>query len=119
MQAAVDLPRDDEAPASGVRLRPPAPLAIVPPPATHDVLVDVTEEVFFEVLGLTVALSPLQGPWLRLGLGQLGQSLLTLTTWRRRGEKPSKLLRERWPELVPGYSAMDCLARLMVDAIAR
>jgi hypothetical protein len=77
------------------------------------VLADVAEEVFFEVWSLVGALSPLQGPWLRLGLPQLGAALLTTTAWH----DPSQGLRERWPELVPGAASMDRLAGLMVDTL--
>lgn len=103
-----------------MRPRTPASLALVPaaPVPRRDVLVEVAEEVFFEVFGLVSALSPLQGPWLQLGPGQVGSALETVLTWRRRpGESPAKVLRARWPELVPGHRALGCLARLMVDRI--
>jgi hypothetical protein len=117
VDAAFDLPRDDDTPPpSGVRRRVVALHAgtPLPPYENPDVLVEVAEEVFFEVWGVVRALSPLQGAWLNLGLGQLGAAALTTALWRG---SPRRLLRERWPELVPGYAAMDKLADVMVDTL--
>ncbi len=125
MNAVADLPRDDDSPPpSGVRLRlaveapeapasfePTAPVSDVERHALAEALALVGEEVVLETWALVRALSPLQGAWLKLGLGQLGAAVFTAGAWHR-GE-----LRERWPELVPGYAAMDCLAGVMVDAI--
>lgn len=119
MDAAFDLPRDDDTPPpSGVRPRVAAiheaalaPVAAEPSP---DVLVEVGEEVFFEVWSVVRALSPLQGAWLKIGLGPLAAAALTTGLWK--GQR-KRLLRERWPELVPGYAAMDRLAEIMVDTL--
>ncbi len=80
-------------------------------------LAEVFEEVFFEVWRVLRALSPLQGAWLRLGLVPIVTALLEAWTWDVGQERPRAILRERWPSLVPGTSALDCLAHLMVDAI--
>ncbi len=138
MEVVADLLRDDDTPPpSGVRRsrwgsppnpqpsrHVPAALALALPPsprAEREVLTEVAGEVFFEVYGLVRALSPLQGAWLRLGLGQLGGAALTVVTWHAgkstRSLGPAKVLRRRWPELVPGHAAMTCLASLMVDAL--
>ncbi len=124
MEAVADLPRDDDTPPpSGVRPRVCAPDTGAPPPSprprgggsapeTPSVLPEVAEEVFFEVWDLVRALSPLQGSW--FGARPLGVAALTVALWR--GPR-RRLLRERWPELVPGYAAMDRLAEVMVDAL--
>jgi hypothetical protein len=89
-------------------------------PSDRDVLIEVGEEVFFEVWGVVRVLSPLQGAWLNLGPGQLVTAALTASHWRREpGERPAKLLRRRWRELVPGRAAMDRMAHLMVDLLCR
>jgi hypothetical protein len=128
VDAVADLQRDlDTPPPSGVRLcvvdfqdqaggAAPSPAAVVAP--DPDVLVEVAEEVFFEVWDVVRALSPLQSSWLKIGLGQLGAAALTMGLWRRGPHQgPARLLRERWPELVPGYAAMDRLAEVMVDTL--
>jgi hypothetical protein len=125
VEAIADVWRDDDAPPeSGVRPRPSVAIVLRPRRApasqalSRDVLAEVGEEVFFEVWGIVRALSPLQGAWLRLGLGQLGAALLTAADWPASPrERPLRVLRERWPELVPGYAAVDRLAGLMVDRI--
>lgn len=120
MDAAVPVFREDEAPPeSGVRPRVVSIVLARPRVAPdRDVLADVAEEVFLEVWGMVRTLSPLQGPWMTLGAGQLGAAALTMTTWRcDPGRRPARTLRERWPELVPGYMAMGCLVRWMVDRL--
>jgi hypothetical protein len=118
VDALAEVWRDDEAPPeSGVRRR--VSLVLVPRRAPErEVLAEVGEEVFFEVWGIIRALSPLQGAWLRLGPGQLGAALLTAGEWRcAPSERPLRVLRDRWPELVPGQAALGRLANLMVDRI--
>lgn len=138
MNAVAELPRDDDSPPpSGVRLRAfafpvPSPIPAAVGSATGalppepDVLAEVAEEVFLQTWEVVRVLSPLQGSWLKLGLGHLEHlgaavSAVGAGAWRgaRRGEPrlTAKVLHERWPELVPGYAAMDCLAGVMVDAI--
>jgi hypothetical protein len=125
-----DLLRDDDTPPpSGVRRHVPdatatAPLAVLPlpslpPRSDADVLREVGEQVFFEVYGVVRVLSPLQGAWFRIDLGQVGRAVLTAATWQgAKSRRPAKkLLRERWPELVPGHGAMSRLASLMVDIL--
>ena len=147
MDAAAELLRDDDSPPpSGVRRRVAGEVApeLTPAPApetsgaleTSDaletsgapevegerhrqVLAEVATEVFFDVYALVRTLTPLQGAWFRLGKGQVGGAALTVATWqgelRRRPAK--KVLRERWPELVPGCRALGCLVRVMVDTL--
>ncbi len=137
MDAVADILRDDDAPPpSGVRVRVPAapaparPSAPAPRPSDRDVLADVGEEVFFEVLDVVLALAPLQGRWLRLGLRELEAAVWMLVAVEMGGPRPPQppqarspkpslagVLRGRWPELVPGYASMDRLVGLMVDAI--
>ncbi len=137
MDAAKGLTRDDDTPPpSGVRPRvfdlhdPEARPQEVSPAAkgatgeafvSPDVLVEVGEEVFFEVWSLLRAFSPLQGAWLKLGLGQIAGAALTTGLWSTAGSThPSprkKMLRERWPELVPGFAGMDRLAEVMVERL--
>jgi hypothetical protein len=130
VNAVAELLKDDDGPPpSGVRLRAlPAPAAVHVQRAdpyvsvgSLEALALVGEEVFLETWEVVRALSPLQGAWLRLGLGQLGAAVLTVGAFRY-GKHPrtaltANVLRERWPELVPGATAMDCLAGVMVDAI--
>jgi hypothetical protein len=121
VEAVADLLRDDDTPPpSGVRRRVPDALALTAPLPLRpdaDVLREVGEQVFFEVYGLVRALSPLQGAWLRLGAGQLGGAVLTAATWRGVHRRPVKVLRRRWPELLPGHAAMSRLASVMVDLL--
>jgi hypothetical protein len=106
---------DDAPPPSGVRVRvvllEPAPRAV-----PNDVLLEVTEEVFFEVWSVVRALSPLQTPWFRIGLTPLATAGLEVTTWSSEKGTMNEL-RRRWHELVPGVAALDRLAHLMVDAL--
>ncbi len=109
MAAVAPLLDDDDAPpASGVRLIAPA--------REPDVAREVAEEVFFDVLELWSAVSPLQGAWFELGLGAVGRAALGVTCWER---PDGRTLRARWRELLPGYSALDTLAHLMVDRLCR
>jgi hypothetical protein len=137
VNAVAELPRDDDSPPpSGVRLRAPAvarvttgrdpssplarpaPVRGTEPDDFVEALALVGDEVVFETWAVVRALSPLQGGWLKLGLAQLGAAVLTVGPWRCREPRvTAKVLRERWPELVPGAAAMDGLAELMVDAI--
>jgi hypothetical protein len=122
VSSVVDLPLDhDEAPPeSGVRVRLPrwvAPAYAAPVESTREVLVDVTQEVTLEVLDHLRALAPLAGPWMGLDLGKLGGAALTFLGWRCQGPISRRALRSRWPELVPGFAAMDRLAHLMVDRL--
>jgi hypothetical protein len=114
---------DDAPPESGVRRRAPLPGIAAPLPAASDarVVAEVAEEVLAEVWELGRALAPLQGPWLGLGLGlgHLGAALLTAARWRHEGDHPALCIGKRWPELVPGFAAMDRLAGLMVDVLCR
>jgi hypothetical protein len=129
MDAVADLLRDDDTPPpSGIRVRVPERAGSAANDLARDVLPEVAEEVFREVWELVHALSPLQGAWLRLGIRPLGSAVLTALRWRA-GSSPRlpgpdgsalpslAVLRARWPELVPGYAAMNCLAGLMVDAL--
>jgi hypothetical protein len=140
MDAVADLLRDDDAPPqSGIRIRvemggpesptkpphvhpswvstgPERPVAALP--SDREVLAEVGEEVFFEVWGAVSALAPLQGKWwFAVGVGQLGAAAGTLTDLRCDPAPRAATLRARWPELVPGYAAMDRLVGMMVDAI--
>lgn len=125
MASVLDLPLDhDEAPPeSGVRVRlprlpsPPQVDALPPVVRTREVLAEVTEEVFFEVHDHLRALAPLAGPWMSLDVAKLGGAVMTLLGWRCRGPVSRRALRSRWPELVPGFSALDRLAHLMVDRL--
>jgi hypothetical protein len=109
------LDDDDAPPQSGVRVIVPARYAGEAERPT-DVAAEVAEEVFFDVLELWSAVSPLQGAWFELGLGAIGRAALTVTCW----EQPDgRTLRSRWQELLPGYVALDALANLMVDRICR
>jgi len=153
MQGTAERWVDEVPPESGVRriARRPAPsvarpaetaphtASAAPPLAPHtasaapplapdaEVLREVGEQVFLEVWDLMLALQPLQGPWLRVGLGHMGTIALRVLGWEieeRREEGATdrrgvKTLRERWPELVPGYASMDRLVGLMVDWICR
>jgi hypothetical protein len=116
------LTRDDDAP-------PPSGVRVVvlesgfsgasrsyagPRPVRDDVLLEVTEEVFFEVWSVVRALAPLQTAWFRIGLTPLAAAGLEVSTW---SSGTSKELRRRWHELVPGVAALDRLAHLMVDAL--
>jgi hypothetical protein len=114
---AEDLLRDDDAPPpSGVRVRVVV-LEPAPRPAHNDVLIEVTEEVFFEVWSLVRALSPLQAPWFRMGLTPLATAGLEVTTWSCGGGTSMNEVRRRWHELVPGVAALDRLAHVMVDLL--
>jgi hypothetical protein len=107
---------DDEPPPSGVRVRVVV-LEHASRPARDDVLVAVTEEVFFEVWSIVRALSPLGGAWFRVGLAPIASGALQASTWSCSTAKPTKLLRDRWHELVPGVAALDRLANLLVDQL--
>ena len=117
MQYAPELPIDDAPPESGVRVRVRVARApeTAPAPSTRQVLAEVAEEVFFEVWDLSRALAPLSGPWMTVGRGALGGALLAAA----RIDEPltRRALRARWPQMVPGFAAMDRLAWLMVDAL--
>jgi hypothetical protein len=122
--SAADLQRDEAPPASGRRLRVLVPVDVAAAPAGNAVEPDVMAEVAAEVCGetwdLVRTLSPLQGAWLTLGVGQLGAALMTAARWRHEGEEPAcAVLRARWYELVPGHAAMDRLVGLMVDGVCR
>jgi hypothetical protein len=116
--SVVDLPldRDEAPPESGVFVRLPR-VDAAPVESTREVLVEVTEEAVLEVLDHLRTLAPLAGPWTALDAGQLGGAAVTYLGWRCRGEGSRKMLRSRWPELVPGFAAMDRLAHLMVDTL--
>ena len=119
MEALADLARDDDAPpASGVRPRTvTVRRATASSSQDEDVLAEVMQEVFFEVLGVVRALSPLQGAWLRVGAAQMAVATLEITTWQIAPRQHLDVLRARWPELVPGAAGVDRLAHLMVDAL--
>jgi hypothetical protein len=122
--AVEPLFRDDDAPPeSGVRVRLPASFAVAAPavatralPSQAEFLAEVTAEVFFEVWDHVKVLSPLQGAWLTLDVARLGEAVLSVAG-RRCGAPAKQILRDHWPELVPGFRAMDRLASLMVDAL--
>lgn len=106
---------DDAPPESGVRLRAPAPSVTRPTVVSEPpILTEVWREVFTDVLDHVTTLAPLQGGWLVLDAGKLGGALVTALGWRR-GRR--RQLRERWPELVPGFAAMDLLVGQMVDLL--
>ncbi len=120
MASVAPLQLDDDAPPpSGVRRRvwgaaPPVACA-----SDAQVVAEVAEEVLAEVWELWRTLSPLQAPWLALGRAQVGAALLTAARWRHDGDHPALCIGTRWPELVPGFAAMDRLAGLMVDLLCR
>ena len=128
MDAARDFLRDDDPPESGVRRRVPSIDAPAPSPRRVDasgldaageraLLAEVGEEAFFEVLESVRALAPLQGDWLRVGVGDVSKAAVAVAGWHEAPKPCVKALRRRWPELVPGARAMDKLAWLMVDVI--
>ena len=130
MDAGADLLPDDDSPPSGIRVLVVEAAAPVANDVARDVLPEVAHEVFREVWTLVQALSPLQGAWLRVGIRPIGCAVLTALGWRGNdgtrllgpGGSPGAVLgmvRERWPELVPGHAAMDCLAGLLVAALCR
>ena len=126
MVSAPDIEHDEAPPASGPRRRvlEPVDLAGHAPAANAegapDLLAEVAGEVCGEVWELVRALSPLQGAWTALGLGQLGAAAMIAARWRHEGEAPGRaVLRARWEELVPGHLAMDRLVGLMVDRLCR
>lgn len=122
MASVVELPLDhDEAPPeSGVRVRLPrlhAPPPAAPVASTRELLVEVTTDVVLEVHDHLQALAPLSGAWMGLDVARLGGAMMTLVGWRCRGPVSRRALFSRWPELVPGFSALDRLAHLMVDKL--
>lgn len=126
MVSAPDIARDEAPPASGPRRRVLEPVDLGAVPAANagegdaGVLAEVAGEVCGEVWDLVRTLSPLQGAWTALGLGQLGAAAMTAARWRHEGEAPGRaVLRARWEELVPGHLAMDRLVGLMVDQLCR
>jgi hypothetical protein len=112
MDAAADILREDAPPESGVRRVRPAPEAEV---RSAELVAEVAGEVCAEVFALVHVLQPLQGSWSRFGVRTLGTAALTALVWP--GRCPVRILRERWPELVPGYAALDRLAWLIVDRL--
>jgi hypothetical protein len=130
MDAVVDLERDDTPPPSGIRVRVLERAGAAANDLDRAALPEVAEEVMREVWRLVSALSPLQGAWLRVGIRPLGSAVLVALGWRGRGgarllgaggsaRSAVEVLRAQWPELVPGYAALDCLAGLMVDRLCR
>jgi len=112
---------EEQGPISGVRVSW-ARVVVVPTPApapapAEDVLFDVGEQVFFEVLRLVRALSPIQTPWLRLRLSDVTNAAMVANSWHLDGEKLPTAVRRRWHELVPGVAALDQLAHLIVDQL--
>ncbi len=128
MLASADEARDDEAPESGVRPRVVLLPSKRPRAATsateqteqteRELLGEVFEDVFFETWGLVRALSPIQQP-LRLGPAQVATAVLEVGSWPIDRKTAARTLRRRWPELVPGTAALDCMAHLMVDQITK
>jgi hypothetical protein len=119
--SAVAIRIEDEAPPqSGVRLRvlvDANAAEAAPPPSDARVVAEVAGEVLVEVWDQWRALSPLQGPWLGLRIAHAGAALLTAARWRHEGDHPVLCLRARWPELVPGFAAMNRLVGTMVDLL--
>jgi hypothetical protein len=85
-------------------------------------LVAAGAEVFCDVLELMRSIEPLQESWLSLGPGSLVAAAAMLARVTGSGLFRARFkarLRERWPELVPGYAALDRMTEWMVGAFCR
>ena len=127
MQSAADARNEDEddaPPESGIRRRAPATATLARSPQDTEArsahaLAEITVDACLETWQLTRRLLPLQGAWFLPSASRLGAALLTLLSAPREGAPRSAVahLRRCWPELVPGYAAMDTLAHLLVDTV--